>query len=121
MTDPVFLEKLEKSADGCICRKCGLTWKGQRDCCTCGSEHWRGFIIGSGKDYREGNPDAVFGRALEQKMGVLRDTPKEKKSRVYAEEDKMKRKGMHGAPDHLVLPEDFEDVLLADKTLRRQM
>lgn len=52
-------------------------------------------------------------------MGVLRNTLKEKKSRVCAEEDKMKRKGMHRAPDHLVLPEDYEDMLLEDETLRR--
>jgi hypothetical protein len=72
VTDPVFLEKLESSANGRICRKCGLTWRGQRYYCTCGSESWRGFIVGSSKDYREGNPDAVFGRALEQKIGVMK-------------------------------------------------
>lgn len=74
--------------------------------------------MGASKDYRKGNPDAVFGRALEQKIGVLKDTPKEKTSCVRSEEDKMERKEMHEAPDNLVLPADFEDGLLEDKTLR---
>jgi hypothetical protein len=114
----VFLAKLEKSADGRICRECGLTWKGHRYYCTCGSESWRGFIVGSSKDYREGDPDAVFGRALEQKIGVLKDTPKEKTSCVRTEEHKMEHKEMHKVPTNLVLPKDFKDVLLEDETLR---
>lgn len=73
--------------------------------------------MGSSKDYREGNPDAVFGRALERKIGILKDTPKEKTSCVRAE-DKMERKEMYEAPDNLVLPEDFEDMSLKDETLR---
>jgi hypothetical protein len=76
VTDPVLLSKLEKKADGRICRRCGLTWKGYRTYCSCGGDRWRGFLVGSSKDYREGNPDAVFARALERKLGISLDIPR---------------------------------------------
>ncbi|KAF2740330.1 hypothetical protein EJ04DRAFT_518656 [Polyplosphaeria fusca] len=77
----------ENIPSGVVCGECGLThrdtpmWEGRvafRNKCPCGASHsrtWTRFVIGSNKDYRYGDPDALYAESLKHRLKVSTSRP----------------------------------------------